>query len=275
MSVTFVASAVFKANTNGTTIVLPKPAGTVEGDILIALAFHNGFAAALWTPPSGWVELEDRNQNQGSNGPNFTYAVKVAGPSEPSSYTFTNAESRPARGGVIMAFRGGDKDNPINGDANANDDAASSPNPITCPSVTTTVADCMILRMSCSQWSGGTAGNHTAPAGYTEREDLHVDDPSASGEFASAYTIDINQAVAGPTGAVDIGATGFSGFSRSVGITIALTPLLPGGGGIMGGDNPAILQPSRERMERGQKILNPFGTKKRACMCPVGKCRCL
>lgn len=267
MPVTFVSSAIFNANTNGTTVVLPKPAGVVEFDVLVALAFHNGFNDIRWTPPAGWVELEDRGQNPGSNGPNFTYGVLVTGPGEPSSYIFTNGESRPARGGIIMAFRGGDKDNPINGDANANDDAASSPNPITCPTVVTTVDECMILRMSCSQWSGGATGNHTAPTGYTEREDLQVDDPSASGEFASAYTIDVNQAVAGPTGAVDIGATGFSGFARSVGITIAIAPaLLFGSGGNMGspgvGKKPItkadVLAAREHAIATGAKIKTKF-----------------
>lgn len=261
MPITFVSSAIYNNNISGATVVLPKPAGVVELDVLIALAFHNGFNDIRWTPPAGWLELEDRGQNPASNGPNFTYAVKVAGPSEPSSYTFTNGESRPARGGVIMAFRGADKDNPINGDANANDDAASSPNPITCPSVVTTVDDCMILRMSCSQWSGSATGNHTPPAGYTEREDLQVDIPTTSGEFLSAHTIDVLQAVAGATGAVDIGATGFSGFARSVGITIAIAPaVLFGSGGNMG--DPGTTEP-RDRIERaevpkGTRLKNPF-----------------
>ena len=225
MAVEFVALDTFNDNTNGTTIVLPRPAGVVENDVLIALGFHNGFASGNpWTPPALWDELEDRNQNPDNNGPNFFYASLVAGGSEPSSYTFTNNQSRPARGGVIMAFRGVDTVTPVNVHGNANDDAAASPNPITCPDITTTVDECMIIRMSCSQWSGSTGGLHTPPSGYTERIDLHIDNPSDSGEFLSAHTIDVNQALAGATGAVDIGATGFGGFSRSVGITIALAP---------------------------------------------------
>ena len=229
MAVEFVSFDTFNANTNGTTVVLPLPAGAVENDVLIALGFHNGFDGSFrWTPPALWDELEDRNQNPGSNGPNFFYASLVMGDSEPSSYTFTNGQSRPARGGIIMAFRGVDTVAPVNVHGNANDDAAADPNPITCPDITTTVDECMILRWSCSQWSGGAAGAHTAPAGYTERVDQHIDDPTASGEFMTAYTIDVNQALAGATGAVDIGSTGHTGFARSVGITIALAPALLG-----------------------------------------------
>jgi len=225
MAVTFVSFDIFNANTNGMTVVLPRPPSVVENDIIVYLAFNNSFGpGGSWIPASGFLELEDRYQNEGSNGPDFSYGVKAAGPSEPSSYTFTSSENRPARGGIIMAFRGVDTVTPVNAHANANDDAAASPNPITCPDITTTVDGCMILRWSCSQWSGSTGGLHTPPSGYTERVDLHVDDPSDSGEFASAHTIDVNQALAGATGAVDIGATGFGGFSRSVGITIALAP---------------------------------------------------
>ena len=215
----FVASAIFNDAASGATVVLPKPAGVVANDILVALAFHNGFADIRWTPPAGFVELEDRGQNPGSNGPNFTYAVKVAGASEPSSYTFTNGESRANRVGIIMAFRNADVVNPVNGHANANDDLT----PFTCPSITTTVHGCLIVRMNAVQWSGVPTAGVPTPGGHTKQEE-----EIAGGEVGVAYTQDLIQAIKGITGTVDIAGAG-GGFARGVGITLAIAPIPPTG----------------------------------------------
>ena len=72
------------ANATATTLVLPKPAGVVAGDVLLAAVAARGGPAI--TPPAGWtlVRLD-------ANGSTLRQAIYVhmAGASEPASYTFT------------------------------------------------------------------------------------------------------------------------------------------------------------------------------------------
>ena len=77
-----------EAQANGTDTLSPsKPSGVVEGDLLLAtLVNDNG--GTSFTLPSGWTEIEYQT---GSMTSGMYY--KVAGASEPSSYTFTAADS--------------------------------------------------------------------------------------------------------------------------------------------------------------------------------------
>lgn len=93
----FVEAAAARA-TSGATVTISKPTGTVEGDLMTAVIF----GAVAGTSLSGWtVELIDTAQT-------FDIAVlsKKAGPSEPSSYTFT-ATVTGGRNGAILTHRGG------------------------------------------------------------------------------------------------------------------------------------------------------------------------
>ena len=271
MPVVFESIASLVDPTSLTTITVPKPAGTIEGDFLLALILNGHFnVGATWSQPSGWAELEDKVV-PGGRGPSFTYAFLVAGDSEPADYTWINALTRGGRIGVIMRFSGVKLVNGLDAHANALDNGNVD---VTCPSVITIAPDAMIVRLGAHS-AGGTTGSYSPPAGYTERFDAAANPTNTT--VASAHTIDVNQALAGATGAVNLILNGTLEFgnTNSVGITIALAPAPAGGGGIMGGDNPDLLQPSGERIERGQKILNPFSLPKRHCMCPIGNCTCV
>jgi len=95
----FIAAASTQNGTNGTTLVINKPAGTINGDLMIA--FMAGNSATTWTGDTGWTEIAD----QGSNSPSTRIAYKVAGSSEGASYTFTNANSG-GLSGSILTYRG-------------------------------------------------------------------------------------------------------------------------------------------------------------------------
>ncbi len=81
----FVASAQTQAPLSPTTatVTVNKPAGTVAGDLMVMVG-ATGSLVRTWTGDTGWVEVAD----QGAP-PNLRIAYKVAGSSEPSSYTFT------------------------------------------------------------------------------------------------------------------------------------------------------------------------------------------
>lgn len=95
-AIEFVASAQAQ-NANALTVVISKPTGTQQGDLLIGLC-----AAATgrtWTGDTDWTEVID----QGS-APSIRVAYKIAGASEPASYTFSLSSATNASG-VIVTFR--------------------------------------------------------------------------------------------------------------------------------------------------------------------------
>lgn len=80
--------------TAGTSLVINKPTGTREGDLMIA--FMNIPANSTWTGDTGWTEVAD----QGTN-PSTRIAYKVAGASEGASYTFTSSASSTSSGTIV------------------------------------------------------------------------------------------------------------------------------------------------------------------------------
>ncbi len=93
----FVASATKSNSALGTTLVINKPAGTVQDDLMIAVMAAD--AAGLWSGDTGWNEVVDQAAD-----PNLRIAYKVAGASEGASYTFTNASSQ-TLSGCILTYR--------------------------------------------------------------------------------------------------------------------------------------------------------------------------
>lgn len=91
--VQYIGIASYGSDTATTTITINKPTGTVEGDLMIAVMVSD--EARTWTGDTDWTEVRD-------GAPRIAY--KVAGASEPSSYTFTCALSRRSRG-VILTYR--------------------------------------------------------------------------------------------------------------------------------------------------------------------------
>jgi hypothetical protein len=81
-----------------TSLVCNKPTGTASGDIMIA------FAAADWGDPAtmtatGWSLVD--SQLQGANALNVKVWSKVAGGSEPSTYTFGGDASSDNAVGIV------------------------------------------------------------------------------------------------------------------------------------------------------------------------------
>lgn len=97
----FVASASTQNTSSGTTLVINKPTGTVEGDLMIAVMAASD-AADGWTGDTSWTELADQGTTPST--PTLRVAYKVATASEGSSYTFTVATSR-VLSGCIVTYR--------------------------------------------------------------------------------------------------------------------------------------------------------------------------
>jgi len=98
VAIEFVASAQTQTPSATATLVIDKPTGTQQGDLLVALACEDG-AVGTWTQPTNWNEVLD----QGS-GTAIMVSHYIAGASEPSDYTFTFSAGR-RLSGIILAYR--------------------------------------------------------------------------------------------------------------------------------------------------------------------------
>jgi hypothetical protein len=199
-------SASSAANTTATTLVIPAPAGVVAGDALLASVAARG--APVLTPPAGWTLV--RLDLSGGTIRQAVY-VKIAGASEPASYSFGLSSAQSAAGGIV-AYSGVDPTTPI--DAHGGQINTSSVTS-TAPSITTTGVNRMLVGL----FAKSTLTTHTPPAGMTERFDQQV--PAANQYKVTVSATDQPLAAAGATG-TRVATTAQAG--HSVGQLVALRP---------------------------------------------------
>jgi len=160
------------------------------------------------TAPTGWTLIRlDIIQNTFRKA---TY-YRVAGSSEPGSYTWTFNSSQAASGG-ILAYSGVSTTNPVDAHSGLSGTGTSL---ITAPSVTTTVPNTMLVGLFAA------AGNLTItpPAGMVERFDV----TSNAGTYkVSSEAADAFRAAAGATG--DRVARADNGTNPAIGQLVALRP---------------------------------------------------
>ncbi|TMC01708.1 MAG: hypothetical protein E6J35_10270, partial [Chloroflexi bacterium] len=97
------ASVTLRATSTGTgtnTYVVPKPAGLSANDVMVASLSANG--ANTMTPPSGWTLIA---HTQGVSVVDLWTYYRVAGPSEPASYTWTASSSATGVAGIAAYHR--------------------------------------------------------------------------------------------------------------------------------------------------------------------------
>lgn len=79
------------ASAINTAVTVTKPTGTAAGDILLAICGNNFGMSTDITAPAGWAMLHSVNDGlAGLGGAHLRVFTKVAGASEPASYTFGN-----------------------------------------------------------------------------------------------------------------------------------------------------------------------------------------
>lgn len=97
-------SVVFVAAASSSSSTVSKPTGVVEGDFLVMVDVAgntSGDGAVTAVTPSGWANRVNRNSAV-YNYQRFMVHTKIAGPSEPSSYTGMNSRGERK---VVLAFR--------------------------------------------------------------------------------------------------------------------------------------------------------------------------
>jgi len=206
--------AVATANDTAVTqLIISVPSGTVNGDgLILAIAVRGGSGTTVNTP-AGWTQ--ELTQNQGT-GPRLSIFRRVAS-SEPANYTVTWSGGSFDAAGGIYAAQGSDTTTLV--DASGSQGNASSAS-VTAPTITTTVADCLLLFFGAAQ-AGPT---WTADGAMSERWDVQ----SSGGTKISSTCDDQTLGAAGATGTRT--ATISSG-QNNIGALVALRPLAGGSSG--------------------------------------------
>lgn len=207
--VVLAASPAFRAattagNSNGTALTLTKPTGTASDDILIAfIAWEDDVEPSA---PAGWTLKSSVSESTTFSGYLWW---KRAGGSEPADYTFTKGSPARWRTGLILAYSGGITSGDPFDVFSSNSEASGIDDQIECLTITTTVADTMIVALA-----GDKDNNegYTPPSGMTERVD-------ASTPVSAA---DVTQASAGATGEKVF--TGDSSNAAHVSFLLAIKP---------------------------------------------------
>ncbi|MFA6186376.1 MAG: hypothetical protein WC770_04070 [Phycisphaerae bacterium] len=211
-----------KQTGNLSNVTVLKPTGTSSGDLLIAAVATDGSTSATISAPAGWTLL-----NRGSDSGNkMTLGIwwKLAGTSEPASYIYTWTGNEQAYG-WIMRFTGHNPTTPIN--AWGFQQGAATDKTPPCPSVTTTVANSMIVRIGGFDLHSINI-NNPGLAGHTA---ITMDESAGNANSCSGGAGWKQQSDIGISGVVDFTLTGAQRFRT---FTIAIAPS-PAAGTVSGG----------------------------------------
>lgn len=150
--VTFIASASNETSTSSdTTIVVSKPSGTLSGHLMVAICNWD-VGGGAWTGDTGWTEVLD----QGTTAPGTRIAWKLAGGSEPTSYTFTTAVAPISLQAFILTFSSAAFD--VVGAASAN------ATPSVAPAITVSANGSLLVA---TYSRSGSSTTYSTPTGMT------------------------------------------------------------------------------------------------------------
>jgi len=211
-----------KAGSGTDELTLNTPAGTAEGDLLIAAVVTNDMNKLSLAPPAGenWTEIKVDSREE-----KVTIGVwwKLAEASESPSHEFTWDDDKEAYG-WMMRFTGHDPSDPI-GQWEKLESASDTPD---CPSVTTVAANSMVLRIGGFDDDDVTVGD-AGMSGHTTITMDMSDGGKGSCSGGAAYVL---QAGPGPGGTSEFILTANQ---ESVCVTVAIEAAPPGAGSASGG----------------------------------------
>jgi hypothetical protein len=217
MAIVFRSAGALASNATGTPVIA-MPAGVVAGDALIMQYVCDSTVTP--TTPTGWTKMFGPVAMVGTGYSGHGY-WRVAGGSEPGSYTVAHTGANAPAAGIISAYTGADATTPVDVSATTTGEAVTTTG--TTPSVTTTHDNELLLRMYVQRTPGTMS--ITPGGGETERYDTgDATDTNCGFELATSAA-----AVAGATGSTS--ATFASNALGYIPATIALQPLGSSGGG--------------------------------------------
>lgn len=165
------------ASINGFGLAVNKPAGTVQGNYIFAYWSSRGVLADADMPlPTGWTQLV---YNQVSTGPSVKLAYKIAGSSEPSSYTFTPLITS-AHSIMLLRYGGVNQETPLDAEIMVNE--ATTGTTMTALGLTTVTPGSVVLAFFSNHTV--TSTDITPPPGTIERVEITSQCRSTAAELA-------------------------------------------------------------------------------------------
>jgi hypothetical protein len=203
--------ATSNARIQATSIALQVPSGVHANHVMVAqvTARRDANPSMTITAPSGWTLVRSDSSPVGLRAQ--AIYVRVAGASEPSSYTWNSSQPASLAGGIV-AYANVNTTTPIDGSSGQY--SATSATSANAPSVTTTHETDLLLAFFAAFQTEGTS-NRTLPSGMTRR---WVASSNAHDDAASA---DQTLLTAGPSGTR---MASFPTAAPSIGALIALAP---------------------------------------------------
>ena len=180
-------------------VVISKPTGTADGDVLVAMIAIDG--AFFIFPPSGWTEIYDINTPIGGRVKLYT---KVAS-SEGSTYTFNSSITNWNAG--IVALRSIDTNSIVVASSSSTESGVST---FTAPAIVTTSDNSMVMTF----FAVNGLGTFTAPAGMSEILD----------QQATGTTIGIDYVVQASAGSSGAKVSTFTATTTGVSIIVGFNP---------------------------------------------------
>jgi hypothetical protein len=188
------------------------PAGTIEGDVMLAFVYKAADSVHTVSAPGGWTALSSGAQQTTNLYGRVWY--RVAGDSEPGSYTWS-VSSTGIWGVAISTFRGVSSGSPINANAG---DTYTTQDPATAPTVTTTLPT-NIVTFRASRDNSTAEVTHTA-SGVTELADWGNDGGASTRNGAIYFD---SAAVTAGSGRGGLSVNPSGSVTDGVMFTIALT----------------------------------------------------
>lgn len=148
-------------------VVVPVPAGTTNGDLLVAVHASDWGTLASHPVPAGFTALSTSSYDGGSNNLHIAIGYRVAS-AEPASYTFANTDADAVC--AILRVTGHDTTPTIAQVAAAG--FALNTTAVAAPSITPNGANDLLLTFYIAEAGFAGATSFTAPAGMTEQVDL-------------------------------------------------------------------------------------------------------
>jgi hypothetical protein len=214
------------------TLTIARPAGTVDGTLLVFVSCDDGSTASdfITSNPSFTAVSGSPFGTNWADNQRIGVCYKIAA-SEPATYTYTAGSTGAFRSvAAMIPIIDAAATSTINAIGNTLDDNggvgyASPTISVSCPSVTTTTANCLQLTIQ-------SLDNDTANSVSIATPSAHTSLVSIGGvDYANLKISSILRTAVGATGVVASNATVGSGAGATLGISIAISPSTAGGGG--------------------------------------------
>lgn len=150
--------------TDGADVVCAKPTGTASGDLLVALVDAYDDNTVTVAPPAGWSTQSGPDRRTTGNLITSYVFYKIAGGSEPSTYTFDDTPDKYTNC-IILRYSGADPATPLLAATSTNNGTVTTR---TGTGITTTRDNSVLLFFSVG-YSGGLPGD-SEPTGMTMRD---------------------------------------------------------------------------------------------------------